>query len=76
MENIDINESYIVDFIEQIRPQDLNIRKQLDFGYTYNGKEVLLFTKRPRFNVPSETLNLEFAKLNILKVEKFGRYIG
>lgn len=35
---ININEVYIKHFIEALRPKDLEIRKQLDFGYTWEKK--------------------------------------
>ena len=35
---IDINESTIKKYVESLRPENLEIRKQVDIGYSYDGK--------------------------------------
>lgn len=43
---IDINESTIKKYVESLRPEDPKTREQLDFGYTYDGKVVILYEIR------------------------------
>ena len=64
---IDINESTIKGFVDKLRPQDPEIRKKLDFGYSYDGKIVLLFEIRPIWNNPEKLHNMEFAKIRYVK---------
>ena len=72
MENstIDINESSIKKFVESLRPEDLEIRKKLDFGYSYDGKVAILYEIRPFWNNPEEIHNTEFAKIRFYKSRK------
>lgn len=67
---LDINESTIKRFAESMRPEDLKIRKQLDYGYAYDGKTVILYTIRPVWNNPNEIQNIEFAKFRFYKSRK------
>ena len=39
---LDINESTIKRFAESMRPEDLKILTQLDYGYAYDGKTAIL----------------------------------
>lgn len=64
---IDINESIIKDFVESLRPKEEHIRKQLDIGYSYDGKTVIFFEIRPHWDNPNEILNSEFAKIRFYK---------
>jgi hypothetical protein len=57
-------------FIESLRPADEEIRKQLDFGYSWDGQTVLLFEIRPQWNDPTKILELPFAKLRFVKSSK------
>src|SRR5680860_309806 len=72
MENnaIDINESTIKKFIESLRPEDPEIRKELDFGYSYDGKIAILYEIRPFWDDPKEIQNIEFAKIRFYKSRK------
>ncbi len=72
MENkaIDINESTIKKFIESLRPEDPEIRKKLDFGYSYDGKTAMLYEIRPIWDNPKEIQNIEFAKIRFYKSRK------
>lgn len=63
----DINETSIRDYIESIRPDDVEIRKQLDCGYSYDGKVAILYEIRPVWNDPSKIQHLEFAKIRFYK---------
>jgi len=69
MENntIDINELIIKQFVESLRSKDPEIRKQLDFGFSYDGKVVLLYEIRPFWDDPNEIQNIEFAKIRFYK---------
>ncbi|AUS06563.1 DUF3024 domain-containing protein [Tamlana sp. s12] len=67
---IDINESTIKKYIESLRPEDNEIRKKLDFGYSYDGKVVILYEIRPFWNNPEEIENIEFAKIRFYKSRK------
>lgn len=60
---IDINEFAIKNYVESVRPENLEIRKQVDIGYSYDKKVVLLFEIRPFWDNPDEYQNLEYAKI-------------
>lgn len=64
---IDINESTIKKYVESLRPKDPKTREQLDFGYTYDGKVVILYEIRPVWGTPDQKQHLEFAKMRFLK---------
>ena len=60
---IDLNESTIKKYVESLRPENATFRAQLDFGYFYDGKVVVLYSIRPIWNNPKEIQHLEFAKI-------------
>lgn len=64
---IDINESTIKKYIEFLRPDDPEIRAQLDFGYSFDGKVALLYEIRPVWNNPKEKQHIEYAKIRFYK---------
>ena len=64
---IDIDEFSINKYIESKRPEDLEIRKQLDFGYAYINHVFELFEIRPVWNNPKEIQNIPFAKIRYYK---------
>ena len=64
---IDINESTIKKYVESLRPESLEIREQLDFGYSYDGKVVILYEIRPVWNNPKEIQHIELAKIRFYK---------
>ncbi|MBU2949914.1 DUF3024 domain-containing protein [Tamlana agarivorans] len=66
----DINEWTIIKFIASIRPQDPEVRKQLDFGYSYDGKVVILFEIRSAWDASKEIVQKEFAKIRFYKSKK------
>ncbi|WP_255505927.1 hypothetical protein [Mesonia sp. K4-1] len=43
---IDSNESTIQSYVEALRPESIEIREQVDLGYSYDVKNVLLFEIR------------------------------
>ena len=64
---IDLNEATIKNYVESLRPEDVEIRAKLDFGYTYDRKVVVLYEIRPVWNNPKEIQNIEFAKIKFYK---------
>ena len=67
---IDINESTIKKYVESLRPENLEIRKQVDIGYSYDGKIVILFEIRPAWNNPEKMQQINFAKIRHYKSRK------
>ena len=67
---IDINESTIKNYVESLRPENQEIRKQLDFGYCYDGKVAIIYEIRPVWNNPEQIQNIEFAKIRFYKSRK------
>lgn len=69
MENktIDINEATLKKYVASKRPEDLEIRKQLDFGYSWDGKVARLYEIRPFWDNPSEIQYNEYAKIRFYK---------
>lgn len=57
-------------FTNDLRSDDEDIRKVLDFGYSWDGKTALLFEIRPQWNNPEEILSVEFTKLKYNKSRK------
>lgn len=72
MENnlISMIELQLINFTNNLRPVDGDIRKQLDFGYSWDGKTALLFEIRSKWNSPSDILHVHFAKLKYNKLRK------
>ena len=64
---IDINESSIKKYVESLRPENLEIRAQVDIGYSYDGKVVILFEIRPQWKDPKKMQQIEFAKIRYYK---------
>jgi hypothetical protein len=64
---IDINETTIKKYVESIRPESSEIRDQLDFGYSYDGKITEIYEIRPLWNNPKEIQNIPFAKIRFYK---------
>jgi hypothetical protein len=69
-ETIDINESTIKKYVTSLRPESIEIRKQLDFGYSYDGKTVILFEIRPVWKDPEKIQHSDFAKIRYYKSRK------
>ena len=64
---IHINEVYLKQFVESLRPSDVEIRKELDFGYTWEKNTAILFNLRPFWKDPSRIIQSEFAKIRYTK---------
>lgn len=69
MTTIDINESVIKRYLQLLRPTDSQIREQLDFGYPYDGKVVILYEIRPIWR-NQKSQNIPFAKIRYYKSRK------
>lgn len=54
-------------FVEAKRSTDEEIRKQLDFGYSWDGQDALLYEIRPQWDNPTVILEHPFAKLRHTK---------
>src|SRR5699024_6717914 len=67
MKEIDITEGYLSSFIENLRPDDLEIRKEIDFDYSWDGKVAYLNEIRPQWNKPENSLHRPFAKIRYYK---------
>lgn len=60
---IDINESTIKKFAESHRSDDPEIRKQLDFGYSFDKNVAILYEIRPAWDDPKTILHIDFVKI-------------
>lgn len=67
---ISMVEVQLTSFIEAKRPADPEIRKQLDYGYSWDEQTALLFEITPQWNHPTKILELPFAKLRFVKSSK------
>jgi len=67
---IDLNETIIKNFVKSIRPESAEIRAQIDFGYSYDGKITVIYEIRPLWDKPSEKQNIPFAKIRFHKSKK------
>ena len=61
------SEDQIKNFVEQKRPKDLEIRKQIDLGYSWDGRTAILFEIRPQWNDPSIIRENPIAKIVFIK---------
>ncbi|HUH36038.1 MAG TPA: DUF3024 domain-containing protein [Moheibacter sp.] len=64
---IDFTEIQIKKFVEEIRPKEIEIRKQLDFGYSWKKNTAILYSIRPFWRNPNELIQSEFAKIRYTK---------
>ncbi|GAA4147017.1 hypothetical protein GCM10022216_32580 [Sphingobacterium kyonggiense] len=60
-------EDQIKNFVEQKRPKDLEIRKQIDLGYSWDGRTAIFFEIRPHWNDPSIIRENPIAKIVFIK---------
>lgn len=67
---IDINESTIKTYVESLRPEKIEIREQIDIGYSYDGKLVILFEIRPDWNDKKRNNDLNLLKFDVTNQEK------
>ena len=67
---IDINEATIKDYVDYLRPENPELREQLDVGYSYNGNIIILFVIRPSWNDKEKKEQFDFAKIRYYKSKK------
>ena len=67
---ININEFMIQKFVEKIRPENPEIRKQLDIGYSFHNQIFELVEMFPQWNNPTEILSIPFARIKFVKRKK------
>ncbi|WP_166384696.1 DUF3024 domain-containing protein [Polaribacter sp. 11A2H] len=67
---IDINEATIKKYVASLRPEDLEIRNQIDIGYLYKANVVCLFEIRPDWQNPNQMQKIEFARIRFYKTKK------
>ena len=66
----DITTQYLKSFVETLRPEDIEIRKQLDYRFSWDSNVAILFEIRPKWNNPNEILQNEFVKIRYTKTTK------
>ncbi|MFA7686876.1 MAG: DUF3024 domain-containing protein [Moheibacter sp.] len=64
---MDFTNELLKNFVEKLRPQDEEIRKKLDMGYSWDGSMVLLYEIRPQWDNPKNILHHNFAKIRFYK---------
>lgn len=69
-EPISMVEVQLKSFVEARRPKEESVRKQLDFGYSWDGQTALFFEIRPQWKNPTNILESPFAKLRFVKSSK------
>ncbi|WP_188459091.1 DUF3024 domain-containing protein [Psychroflexus planctonicus] len=67
--SIDINEGIVKKFVASIRPEDPEIRKQIDIGYVYIDKVFKLYTVRPSHDNSGQKIYEGFAKISFNKTK-------
>jgi len=67
---IDINESTLKKYVESLRPENLEIREEVDIGYSYDGKVIILFEIRPDWKDAKKKQQFDFAKIRYYKSRK------
>ncbi len=69
-EIIDFNERIVKQFVEALRPEDIEMRKKIDFGYSYQNNAFELFEVRPSWSNPNEKIKGYFAKFKFVKTQQ------
>jgi hypothetical protein len=69
METINFDQKIIENYIESIRPP-VEIRNQLDIGYSFKNNEVLIFEIFPQWNDESKKHESPFVKAKFVKSHK------
>ena len=67
---IDINETLVKEYVETIRPEDLEIRKQVDIGYRFEKASYFIFEIRPKWDNPEIIKHYDFAKIKFNKTKQ------
>lgn len=69
MSILDINEKKIADYIKDNRPP-LEVRDQLDLGYSFKNNEAVLFEIRPQWDDESKKNEYPFARCKYVKTQQ------
>ncbi len=69
MEILNFEEKIIANYIESIRPP-VEVRKQLDIGYTFENNELIIFEIRPFFMDETKIINSPFVRTKFVKSRK------
>lgn len=69
-EIVDFNESIVKQFVDTFRPEDLEMRKEIDYGYLYENNTFELFEVRPSWMNPKEKIRVSFAKFKFVKTQQ------
>jgi len=69
-EVININESTVKKYVESLRPENIEVRKQIDIGYSFDGQVIELFEIRPIWKEPKKYQKQPFAKIRFYKSKK------
>lgn len=64
---IDFNKALVHQFVETLRPKNLEIRKQVDVGYRFEKNSFFLFHSRPFIDDPTDIKHYDFAKIRYYK---------
>lgn len=73
---IDINEFTINRNVELLRPENIEIREQIDIGYSYDRKVAILYQIRLDWKDQKRKINLTLLKFGITNQKKNGIYLG
>ncbi len=68
--SIHLTENTLLAFIEQLRPEDPEIRKQLDYGYRFDNQIIYIYEIRPQWDDPSIYQSMDFAKIRYYKTRR------
>jgi hypothetical protein len=69
MSVFNVNEKRIADYIQAKRPP-VELRDQLDLGYSFKNNEVILFEVRPQWNDESKMNEYPFARCKYVKTQQ------
>ena len=64
---ISMTEVQLKSFVDSKRPKDKEILKLVDVGYSWDGRDAILFEVRPKWDDPEVKLELPFAKITFVK---------
>jgi hypothetical protein len=64
---MEFQEVLVKSYVDSIRPKDPEIRKDLDYGYSYNERAIEIFEIRPQYNNHKVIHHYPFAKIRRIK---------
>ena len=69
MSIVNINEKRVSDYIQTKRPP-VELREQVDLGYSFKNNEVILFEVRPEWDDESKKSEYPFARCKYVKTQQ------